>query len=120
MKKFDPKKYPCKEIPKNLFPRDYTEAETNHLIEIGVRKGPGIVNDVPGINVGHLYFEDKTVLAETMKDLRKINVLPVVKCSLTRIVIYSPENGSLLYYYLKGKNIDCQGVHKTYIKKSTL
>lgn len=114
MKKFDPKKYPCKEISKNLFPRDYIEAETNHLIEIGVRKGRGIVNDVPGIYVGRLYFEDKTVLADTMKDLHKINILPVVKCNLTRIVIYSPEKGSLLYYYLKGKNIDFQGVHRTF------
>ncbi len=110
---FDSKKYPCKEISKNLCPRDYFEAETNHLIEIGVRKGRGIVNDVPGIYVGRLYFDDKKILSETIKDLRKINVLVVVKHNLTRIIIYPPDNGSLLYWYLKGKNIDCQGIFKS-------
>lgn len=112
MKQFNSKKYPCKTISDKLCPRDYFDEENNHLIEIGAKKGTGVINDVPGINVGRLYFEDRKVLSETMKDLRKINVLPVVKCNLTRIVIYPPENGSLLCYYLKGKNISYQGIFK--------
>lgn len=112
MKKFSSKVYPAKTISTKLCPRDYFNEEDNHLMEIGVKKSPGIINDVEGISVGRLYFDSKESLQETMIDLKKINVLPVVKCGLTRIVIYSPDNGTLLYYYLKGKNIDCQGIFR--------
>ena len=108
----DISKLPKIKIDPKLCPRDYFAQETAHLIAIGVKKGPGVGTDIEGIYEGRLYFEDKVTLKSVMADLKLIGVATVVECDLTRIVIYKTAQASLLYYYLKGRNIDCQGVFK--------
>lgn len=112
MKKLDPKKYPAKTISNKLCPRDYFIEEDKHLNAIGVKSGAGIniQTPVPGVYEGRLYFDDKATLSKCMKDLKKINVIPVIICGLTRIVLYTEDSASLLYFYLKGRNIHHQGV----------
>lgn len=114
MKKLDPKKYPCKTISKKLCPRDYFEEENKHLNEIGAKSGTGvnIQTPIPGVYEGRLYFDDNETLKSAMQDLKMINVIPVIKCGLTRIVLYTEESSSLLYFYIKGRGIDAQGIFR--------
>ncbi len=104
------KKYPVKTIPPKLSPRDYFNEEDKHLVEIGVRIKRGARTNVPGICEGRLYFENKEILKAVMEDLKQLGVFPVIKCGLTRIVIYNVKQFNLLRFYLKGRNIDCQGI----------
>jgi len=112
-KLFEMKKYKVKTISTKLLPSDYFTEEDNHLCEIGIRTKPGTNWNAPGVYEGRLYFEDKDTLKTAMEDLKKIGVMPVIKCGLTRIVVYNKNIARLLYYYIKGRNIDAQGLHKS-------
>jgi hypothetical protein len=114
MKKLEPKKYPIKEISWKLVPRDYFIEEDKHLVEIGVRIKQNTNINAEGIYEGRLYFDNKQTLNDTIKDLKTIGVIPVIRCGLTRIIIYTAEQSRLLYYYIKGREIDSQGILKKY------
>ena len=98
-------------IAPKLTPRAYFEIENAHMVNLGL-KNPcgGIGLKVEGIYEGRLYFENKDILKSVMSDLKKLDVVTIIECALTRIVIYKREQASILRYYLKGRNIDCQGV----------
>lgn len=104
------KKYKALTISTKLCPRDYYEEEDRYLCEIGVRTARNTNNNASGIYEGRLYFDDKETLKVAMEDLKKIGVQTVIKCGLTRIVVYENENARLLYYYIKGMGVDAQGV----------
>lgn len=97
-------------INSKLTPKAYFEQENEHLISIGLKKSAGIGFHIEGIHEGRLYFKDKETLKLVMADLKKIGIYPVIECDLTRIVAYKTVHASILYYYLKGRDIDCQGV----------
>lgn len=109
--------YKVKTLSSKLCPRDYFEEEDKYLCEIGVRTKPNSNHNAPGIYEGRLYFSDKETLKSTMDDLKKIKVYPVIKSGLTRIVVFEQEVAQLLYFYIKGRGIDAQGIFTTMTTK---
>lgn len=107
------KKYKSITISIKLCPRDYFIEEDSHLCAIGVRTEPGTNHNAHNIYEARLYFSDKETLKIAMVDLKMIGVQVVIKCGLTRIVVFEKENARLLYYYIKGIGVSAQGIFRT-------
>ena len=107
------KKFKSITISTKLCPRDYFIEEDRYLCEIGVRTKPNTNHNAPNIYEGRLYFSDKETLKAAMEDLKRIEVQPVIKCGLTRIVVFEKENARLMYYYIKGIGVQAQGIFRT-------
>lgn len=105
-------------IDHKLVPRDYFQKEYEHLKSLGLKNSPGVSLDVDGVHEGRLYFDNKDILQSVMSDLKKLGVVPVIECQLTRIVIYKTDQASILYYYLKGREVSCQGVFSRSSRKN--
>lgn len=111
----DISKIKVKKISDKLVPRDWFLAEDEYLTEIGVRTKLGTKWKAPNINELRLYLNefDKKEQKEILKDLKSINVYPAIMSSSgTAICIYHDSSANVLFYYCKGRNLDCQGLHK--------
>lgn len=111
----DISKIKVKRLSDKLVPRDWFLAEDEYLTEIGVRTKIGTNWKAPNINEARLYLGnfDKKEQKEILNDLKYFNVYPAIwSNSGTAICIYHDSSANVLYYYCKGRNLDCQGVHK--------
>ncbi|MBD8081104.1 hypothetical protein [Chryseobacterium caseinilyticum] len=98
-----------------LVPRDWFIAEDEYLTEIGVRTKLGTNWKAPSINELRLYLSelDKKEQREILNDLKTINVYPAIKSnSGTVICIYHDSSANILFYYCRGRKLDCQGLHR--------
>ncbi|REC40517.1 hypothetical protein [Chryseobacterium sp. 5_R23647] len=108
-------KIKVKKLSDKLVPRDWFIAEDEYLTEIGVRTKLGTNLKAPNINELRLYLNelDKNEQREILKDLKSINVYPaILSNSGTAICIYHDSSANVLFYYCKGRKLDCQGLHK--------
>lgn len=108
-------KIKAKIISDKLVPRDWFIAEDEYLTEIGVRTKLGTNWNAPNINELRLYLSelDKKEQREILNDLKTINVYPAIKSnSGTVICIYHDSSANILFYYCRGRKLDCQGLHR--------
>lgn len=111
----DISKIKVKKISDKLVPRDRYLAEDEYLTEIGVRSKLGTNWNAPGIHYLRLYLKklDKKEQKEILKDLKFMNVYAAIMInSGTAICIYHDSSANILFYYCKGRELDCQGVFK--------
>lgn len=111
----DISKIKVKKLSDKLVPRDWFIAEDEYLTEIGVRTKLGTKMKAPNINELRLYLEelDKKEQKEILKDLKFINVYPAIMSnSGTVICIYHDYSANVLFYYCKGRKLECQGLFK--------
>lgn len=111
----DISKIKLKKISDKLLPTDWFAAEDKYLTEIGVRTALGKNLKAPNINEARLYLQDldKKQLKEILSDLKSFNVYPaIMNNSGTIICIYHDSSANVLFYYCKGRNLDCQGVFR--------
>jgi hypothetical protein len=104
-----------KTLSDKLVPRDWFIAEDEYLTEIGVRTKLGTNWKAPCINELRLYLGevDKKERDEIINDLKSINVYPAIMSnSGTFICIYHDLSANILFYYCKGRKLDCQGLFK--------
>lgn len=108
-------KIKVKKLSDKLVPRDWFLAEDEYLTEIGVRTKLGTGWNAPNINELRLYLHelDKKEQKEIIIDLKSFGVYPaIMNNSGTVICIYHDSSANVLFYYCRGRKLDCQGLHK--------
>lgn len=111
----DISKIKVKKLSDKLVPRDRFLAEDEYLTEIGVRVKLGTKTKVPNIHELRLYLQevDKNERKEIINDLKSINVYPAIMSDSWNVIcIYHCLSANILFYYCKGRKLDCQGLFK--------